>query len=236
MLRESGPKRMLLSGIGEKFRLFPFRSRMGKIVREYPVRTLPHLLVRWFSCPFELLEPHVPKQGVICDLGCGHGLMLHRLASFLPPEATLLGFDIDEKKVDFARACDGDYRIRFETRDILNVLDLRDVACLMLNDVLHMLSFSNQELLLRRCFDFLSREGILIIKEINVQASWKYRWAGIQAYMVRDIFHLTRGEGFYPREADFLTGMLERIGFRVEALPGHKGYPYPHVLYLCRKK
>ena len=208
---------------------------MGTIARGYPAKILPHLFVRWFSCPFELIEPHVPRQGVICDLGCGHGLMLHRLASLLPPEATLLGFDIDKEKIGFARAFDHDHRIWFEARDILAALDLRDVTCLILNDVLHMLSYSHQELLLQRCFDCLAKEGVLILKEINAQASWKYWWAGIQAYFVKDVFRLTRGEGFHPRSVGCLTGLLEKIGFKVDVLPAHQGYPYPHMIFLCHK-
>jgi SAM-dependent methyltransferase len=226
---------MSLAGIRQKFRLFPFRSCMGKIARECPAEILPHLLVRWFSCPFELLERYVPRKGKVCDLGCGHGLMLHWLASFLAPETTLLGFDIDRKKIDFARAFGGDQRVQFEVKDITAGLDLHGAAGLILNDVLHMLSFSNQELLLRRCFGSLAPGGTLIIKEINAQVPWKLRWAGIQAYFVRDIFHLTRGEGFYPQTSRAFTGMLETIGFKVEAFPVHRGYAYPHMLYLCRK-
>ena len=226
---------MPLTRIREKYRLFPFRSRMEEIARDNPVWTLPHLLVRWFSCPFELIEPYIPREGAICDLGCGHGLMLHRLASFLPSEAVLSGFDIDKKKIDFARAFDTGHRIRFETKDITTELALRDVACLILNDVLHMLSLPNQELLLRRCFDCLSQGGTLIIKEINAQVSWKSWWASIQAYFVRDIFHLTRGEGFYPQPPHVFIGILEGIGFKVKAFPVHKGYAYPHMIFLCRK-
>jgi trans-aconitate methyltransferase len=208
---------------------------MGKIACDYPAKTLPHLLMRWFSCPSELLEPYIPEKGTICDLGCGHGLTLHRLASFLPPEAMLSGFDIDKRKINFAQAFDHGRRIRFETKDITAELGLRDVTCLILNDVLHMLSFSNQEILLRRCFGYLARGGTLIIKEINAQASWKCRWAGLQAYFVRDVFHLTRGEGFYPQPAQSFTRMLENIGFEVKVFPAHKGYAYPHILYLGRK-
>jgi SAM-dependent methyltransferase len=161
--------------------------------------------------------------------------MLHRLASILPPEADLSGFDIDQEKIDLARAFDRGHRIRFETRDITAELGLREAACLILNDVLHMLSFPNQELLLRRSFGYLSRGGILIIKEINTEIPWKYRWAGIQAYFVRDVFRLTRGEGFHPQPSGSFTRLLRNIGFEVEMFPAHQGYMYPHVLYLCRK-
>lgn len=226
---------MPLIGFREKFRLFPFRSRMGRIARECPAATLPHLLVRWFSCPFELLEPHIPRQGILCDLGCGHGLMLHRLASFLSPEAVLLGFDSDEKKIKFARAFDDGRRVTFERKDVSAGLGLSHVSCFLLNDVLHLIPFPEQEPLLRRCFDDLLEGGVLIFKEIDDQPPWKYRWTRIQEYFVNHIFCFTKGKGYYPRTASHLTSILEKIGFKVEVLPAHEKYPYSHIVLICRK-
>ncbi|MBU9889552.1 MAG: class I SAM-dependent methyltransferase [Candidatus Omnitrophica bacterium] len=221
--------------VSGKSRIFPFRSLGWKIARECPVATLPHLLARWFSCPFERLEPYVPREGVIVDLGCGHGLMLRRLASLLPPETVLLGFDLDAKKIAFARHFDESQRVQYEVKDVASGPGLGHVSCLILNDVLHLLPFDAQERLLRRCFEDLAEGGVMILKEIDTRPSWKYAWAWVQEFAVNHLLALTRGRGLYYSAAPALTGRLEKIGFNVEALPVHQGYPYAHVIFLCRK-
>ncbi len=218
-----------------KLHAFPFKSRCSEILRGHSFLTLVHLLVRWFSCPFELLEPLVPADGVVYDLGCGHGMMLKMLDSSLPDRVRLVGFDIDQDKIGFARILNSSGRTRYEVRDIMTGPDTRDASCIILNDVLHLVPYPDQDKLLCACHARLLSGGTLLIKEIDTLPAWKCHWAGIQETLVNDVFHLTRGKGLCYQGRAVLVEILERSGFQVSVIQAHNGYPYSHIIYQCKK-
>ncbi len=225
----------MIAPLVHKFRLFPFRSRINDIARKFSRTVLCHLWVRWFSCPFESLKPYIPPQGVIYDLGCGHGLMLQMLDACLPENVTLAGFDIDQRKIDIAAGLNRSVRTSYNVRDITDDLGVCDLSGIILNDTLHLLGWSEQENLLRRCHDYLARRGVLLIKEIERRPAWKFHWSRFQEKLVNDVFHLTQGAGLYYRSRASWLEILGKTGFQVEVIPAHQGYPYSHIIYHCHK-
>ena len=71
--------------------------------REMPPGARLHNYVRALTCPFPLIEPFVPREGAICDLGCGHGLFSIYLA-LRSPARRIIGYDLDEVEESAARA------------------------------------------------------------------------------------------------------------------------------------
>ena len=61
-----------------------------------------HLLIRWHVCPMCQISGHLPSEGLIIDLGCGHGLFT-QLAARQMPERTVIGIDLDARKIAVAR-------------------------------------------------------------------------------------------------------------------------------------
>lgn len=226
---------MVVVDFRTKVRSFPFRGRAAEVIKRFSLTTYLHLIVRWVSCPFELLEEHIPSAGTVYELGCGHGLFLHHLASVRSSPETLCGVDMDRRKISFAQALNASPRLKFEVQDITGALELAGVSVVVLNDVLHLLPFAEQEKLLQSCFRQLPSSGVLLVKEIGLSGSWKYRWTQVQEFFVNRVFRWTIGDGFYCRSPESMTGLLARTGFRVETLPAHRGYPYAHMIYVCRK-
>lgn len=219
----------------KKFQLFPLHYRSNKLRRKIPFATLVHLFFRWFSCPFEKLLPLLPGQGVVLDLGCGHGIMLQMADGLLSQDVKLIGFDIDVHKIDLAQVLNVSQRVSYKVCDITADAGIRDVSSVVLNDVLHLFVWSDQEELLRRCYHYLSPNGVLLIKEIEAHFSWKYYWTYFQELLVNHVFRLTYGRGLCYRTKDSLLEVLGKCGFQIDVIPAHKGYPYAHIIYCCHK-
>lgn len=98
-----------------------------------------------------------------------------------------------------------------------------------------LIPFAEQEKLLRRCFNHLSEKGVLIIKEIDTHPLWKYFWHQFQETFVLKVFKLIQGKGLYCYSKQNYISLLEKIGYEVDVKDIHKGYPYPHILYICSK-
>ncbi|MBF0331171.1 MAG: methyltransferase domain-containing protein [Candidatus Omnitrophica bacterium] len=213
----------------KKARAFPWRRP------QISLTTLLHLYVRWFSCPFERLLPYIPTRGAVYDLGCGHGILLKLLLSLTPGEACFIGVDIDADKIAIARTLNTSGRLRYEVKDIAIDPVLNGAKAVILNDVLHLISFADQRLLLQKCHEQLSPDGILLIKEIERSSSWKFRWAYFQEVLVNHVLQLTRGAGLYYSTRDGCVEALRKTGFEVEVVSAHRGYPYSHIIYHCHK-
>ncbi len=186
------------------------------------------LRLRLHICPFEEVARRVPEEGAVLDLGCGYGLMSLLLANG-SAQRTIVGMDLQADRVAAAsRAARPRDNVRFLHADILEAGFARP-ACIVMNDVLHHIPHTSQIPLLRKCHDSLLAGGLLIIKDVDKSVPWKYVWNYTHDFVKN------RNLPFYCLDMPILVALLEMIGFRVEASRLDTGYPYPHVLYLCRK-
>ena len=90
----------------DKKKLYPIFKGQGAWTAFY-TRT------KFKICPLLPIEPLLPPAGRVLDLGCGNGLFaaILKLGS---PARTIIGFDLDEKKIESARAASE--RIRLSSR------------------------------------------------------------------------------------------------------------------------
>ena len=118
---------------------------------------------RAFLSDLAFVERFVPRKGFIVDLGCGHGLFacLLREAS---DTRRVLGIDLDAKKVAIGRVAIQDTQwLRFEIGDIVAQPPPKCDAVTIV-DVLYLLSFADQERVLRNAASALGEGGPLIVK------------------------------------------------------------------------
>jgi len=102
---------------------------------------------------------HLPRNGVVYDLGCGHGLFSLSLAQ-QSPESQVIGIDHDAQRIRLAKeAGRGLSNIRFESRDFFEVKGLERPQAISMIDVLHYFDFSTQESHLAQAWRLLSDEG-----------------------------------------------------------------------------
>jgi len=58
----------------------------------------------------------------------------------------------------------------------------------------------------------------------------------LQETLAVKIIGFTLGSRFHFQSREKFTALLDRLGFDVEVVPQHKGYWYPHILYLAKKR
>lgn len=110
----------------------------------------------------------LPRQGTITDLGCGYGYMAYML-NFICPDRVITGVDYDEPKIDVAN---NNYsknpNLNFYASSITEISFVPQDAY-VINDVLHYLKYDEQEKVIANCIQHLNPNGILIIKDANVE-------------------------------------------------------------------
>lgn len=197
-----------------------------------------HLSVRYLVCPLHKIAAHVPSEGVIVDVGCGHGLFAQLLGR-LSPKRRVIGFDLDAHKIGLAAqlgaAGRGFPNLEFRVEDAAQA-QVPPAQAVTILDVLYLVPYAAQEKLLADCAAKLAPGGVLLLKEIAERPRWKF-WANWleESLMVR-VLRLTAGRGgFYFRTRAGWQELLTRLGLQVSTIELDRGYYHAHVLFVGRK-
>jgi 2-polyprenyl-6-hydroxyphenyl methylase/3-demethylubiquinone-9 3-methyltransferase len=182
---------------------------------------------RCWHTPYDVIEPFIPREGVIVDLGCGYGLFANFLA-LTSRRRQIRGIDLSERKLKYADR--GVPNVSFRKGDVLRCQWERCQAVALIHLLHHLSSFKEQEELLRACYERLDSDGVLLTLEVDNNPRWKF----LCGQLVDTVAYL--GDTFYYRTSSELTDVLRTIGFRdIEAVPVHKGVPLSHTVYVARK-
>ncbi len=210
---------------------------LGRAVHRYRTAPLPVRLFvhgRAFLSDLAFVEQYVPRTGFIVDVGCGHGLFpcLLREAS---ERRRVLGQDLDQPKIATAsRAAGTTEGLRFEVADALTTVPPHCDGITIV-DVLYLLSFAEQEQVLRNAAAALAEGAPLIVKAQERRLGARYALTYGQE-LVTVSLGLTRGgrgRFSFPTREEALA-MFGRAGFKVEIVEMPKR-PYTDVLYLARR-
>lgn len=183
--------------------------------------------LRYWHANVPGVEEHVPAEGTIVDLGCGHGVLANYLA-LRSPNRRVIGFDLSEHRIAVAQSI-GLPNAEFHCRDLFAT---EPVPCrvMIVADVLHHLeSLEAGEALLARCCERLPEDGLLIVKEIARRPLWKYL-----ATQPAD-FLFYSGKVYFRSAAQF-DALFDRLGLETTFVPLHRWRPMSHIMYLCRKR
>ena len=199
------------------------------------------ILARLVFCArpiMEVLKEYLPAQGLTLDLGCGYGVFSH-LMSASRPVGAFMGIDLSSHRIEVARKS-AHYRRNME----FHLADIRDAQiprcdAIVMIDILYMLPYRIQERILSRCYEKLSDDGILMIKDNSKSPYWKYIYSYIEDTIKtklgtygRDV---RKNSSSYWDSQEFLT-LLKKIGFRAKMIPSRSHLPYPGVFYICQKQ
>lgn len=187
----------------------------------------------------------LPSEGRLLDLGCGRGILLallvtarERLAQGLypegwdpPPHLELYGIETRLGPAAVARQALG-------TQATIEVADLRNTPLLpsraiLLLDVLHYLPAQAQDELIARICKALEPGGLLLIREADAAAGWRFAATRLQERACALARRHWR-QRFHYRSAAEWRRMLEAAGLAVEVQPMSMGTPYANVLLAAR--
>jgi len=215
----------------------PAARRAVALYRDAPLRDRVHVRVRWWSCPFPAVEAHVPVTGRILEVGAGHGLLSLYLG-LASPERSVVGIDIDERKLDLARTAAAN--LRAGEADVSFALVTPDALppgpfdAVVIADVVYLLAEKDRTALLERCAAALGDDGVLVLKETDHTVRGKSVLTTLQEKLATGL-GVTAGEHVdFPTVAE-LAQVLQDQGLTVTHVPMHKGYLHPHHLLLGRR-
>ena len=188
----------------------------------------------------------LPREGKFLDVGCGQGLLLAALAIArgwaheqrwpphwpAPPRYDLAGIEVRPRAAALARRALGNRAtiVEGDVRDI--AFDTADVIVLM--DVLHLMPASAQQPLLARAVEALGPGGVLLVREADSGAGWRFRAVQIG----NRITALVRGnwrQRFAFRSETEWRALLATFGLAVGRVPLPDGPVFGNVLLIARR-
>ncbi len=210
------------------------KREIFKLYRDAPFFFRAYLKIKLKICPLIALEDFFPEKGSIVDLGCGSGLF-PKILSLGCPERRIFGLDLDKRKIEAANQSESrDLNITYRVGDVVEA-DYPKGNVFSLVDVLYLIPYDKQEVILRKCYQTLPEGGILVVKEMDTRPRLKYLWNLFQEMLAVKLIGFTLGEKFFFRSQEDYLNILRQLGFSVKTIPLHSGYWYPHIAYICTK-
>lgn len=115
---------------------------------------------------YKIFNDLIPKNAKIYDVGCGYGFLTYML-NLNSENRKIIGIDYDCNKISTAKNCNIiNDNINFICNDVTNFnFEIADVF--IINDVIHYLLPNQQEELIKKCINNLSKNGMLILRDAN---------------------------------------------------------------------
>jgi 2-polyprenyl-3-methyl-5-hydroxy-6-metoxy-1,4-benzoquinol methylase len=188
---------------------------------------------RHLLAPLERIAVHVPPQGSILDVGCGHGLFSNMLA-LATDQRHILGIDPSGAKINIAlRSSQGLQNIEYRRGTIDEVAE-KDFQAISILDVLYLLPDEKKLEVLRACRNRLASDGVLLLKTNDTHPRWKYAVVRAEEeLMVRTIGFTYGGEVHFRGVPRYLE-LLRQAGFDAQVISLDSWLPVPHRLFLAR--
>jgi SAM-dependent methyltransferase len=170
----------------------------------------------------------------LLDIGCGLGLLGQYLreAGFRAPYS---GIDPDNAKIDEARAAAtaGALDIAFDVGSAASLPAFSgDVALI---DVLHYLPADLQRQALNDAALRVLPAGLLVIRSVLNDASWRYRVTIIEERIAAVLGWMRFATGHFPRRED-IESPLRSLGFAVRTEPLWGNTPFASYLIVARRE
>lgn len=167
----------------------------------------------------------LPKKGTIVDIGCGYGVLANYLSLNLP-DARIIGIDMDKRRIQSASQTVNRDNIEFYYQDVTK-WEWPTCSAVIMTDVLHHTSFTEQANVLGTVSKSLDKDGVLFIADVDPDANVRYwlSWLSDHILYPKDkINYRTSWEWGY---------ILKGLGFSVEIIRPKD--VLARIIYVCRK-
>ena len=168
----------------------------------------------------------------LVDLGCGFGLFSLYYAT-VRPALTVEGLDRNARRIGMARAAAarlGRPNVRYEVGDVMDWKGGERFDAAYLLDIVHHIPPEAVRPLVEQVARTLPAGGRLLVKDVDRHPAYK-RWFTHALDKVMDPAASVR-----YWDTDELQGLLESVGFDVHRHLMVDVLPYPHVLYIARRR
>lgn len=194
-----------------------------------------HTWLRAYSAPLREVVAALPRDGLLLDVGCGHGLISNEVA-LRSLKARVLGIDLSEAKIASARATVGTRpNVEFRLAPLGDVSE-SEFDAVSLIDVLYLVPAPSWTAFLDACFGKLKPGGVFVLKEIGKEPRWKFQRLRLQEFMSTRVLRITQGDTMHFESADDLARRLTETGFESVTIRRlDEGYTSPHILLTARK-
>jgi dolichyl-phosphate beta-glucosyltransferase len=211
------------------------RSKVLERYKNLGFGTRLFLTLRWWLTPYDQMAAHLPQNGVIYDLGCGHGLFSIELAQ-ASSERQIVGLDHDSGRIETARrAGEGITNLRFENGDLSHVQKIGRPTAISIIDVLHYFDPSTQESHLTEAWRLLPQQGVLIFREVDPDGGMVSKWNRLYEKIATSVgFTRSKETSLFFRTQDEWLEVMEKIGFQARAFRC-SGRLFADVLYVGEK-
>jgi len=183
------------------------------------------------------------REGTVVDVGCGCGLMLalfaaaRENASLYPSfrgraASRLIGVETRQAVATRARQALGTHAeiISADARGI----PLPCCQTLLLFDVLSMIPAADQETLLETMVDSLEPGGVLLIRDVDASAGWRFHMVKI-ANRIKALLLGYSSRGFHFRTLSGWCDLLRHHGLQVSTHAMSHGTPFANVLLVAQR-
>ena len=193
-----------------------------------------------------IIDGILPSGGCLADVGCGQGLMLALVAEaadqfnagtwptswHAPPMFDrLVGVEMRRRPVAIARRALAEWAVIVEGD--ARTIELPRCSVILLLDVLHLMTDEDQRRVLRRVANSLTAGGIIVVREADAGAGWRFRAVQIGNRMKAFAAGNWRQPFCFRRAADWSRWFGE-AGFEVDARSAGEGTPFGNVLFVLR--
>jgi uncharacterized protein (DUF2062 family)/2-polyprenyl-3-methyl-5-hydroxy-6-metoxy-1,4-benzoquinol methylase len=194
-----------------------------------------------------VLHAAAGRGSTLVDVGCGSGLMLALLAEAAaywraggwpgdraapPVFEQLIGIELRPRVAQLARTALGD-RATIVEEDARRSAPVRCDAILFF-DLLHMLPRPDQERLLRTLGELLTPNGVILVREADAAAGWRFRAVSVGNRFKALAFGHWR-QTFHFRTSAEWAALFEHLGFDVSRRDTGDGTPFANVLFVLTR-
>jgi putative flippase GtrA len=190
-----------------------------------------YLLVRFITTPVELIAKFIPATTkTVLEIGAGSGINLV-VAGIFQPDLKLYAYEPDAEKIKFLRASKQKIHVINELSDNLRY----DVILIV--DVLYLLSNDDREALLKKAVSMLTKNGVLIIKDMSAKPAYKAYWNRIQEYISVHVTKMTLSNGaFTIWTVEEIADFARAQGYSASLHRIDRHYIHPHTIVEITKK
>lgn len=172
----------------------------------------------------------------LLDIGCGLGLLGHYLHACDALDG-YVGIDHDPRKIamgrDAAERAGLGEAIALREADATTAQPLRGHVAML--DVLHYLPQERQADLLSFAVDHLADDGVLILRNVIRDGTWRYRATVLEEKFIKAVGWIPGGAQYFPTEGD-IRAVLEPRGIRVDFRPLFGRTPYNSYLMTASRR